>query len=78
MYPQIWFGLQKIMKLSFRHIRDPFVLLLVIVLILSIFLSLSFYLQMASEGIDQRLLINDSEHYGDWVVVQFCCTPVIL
>ena len=78
MYPQIWFGLQKIMKLSFRHIRDPFVLLLVIVLILSIIFSFLFLLHVASQGTNQRLLHNDSEHYGDWAVMQFVCVPVIL
>ena len=78
MYPQIWFGLQKIMKLSFRHIRDPFVLLLVIVLILSIIFSFLFLLHVDTQGINLSLLDNDSEHYGDWAVMQFVCVPVIL
>ena len=33
---------------------------------------------MASQGTNQRLLHNDSEHYGDWAVMQFVCVPVIL
>jgi|TARA_B110000263_G_scaffold216332_1_gene201812 hypothetical protein len=62
------------MRLGFQNLMNPYAVLLII----AIFLSFSFYLHLFSEGIDQKLIHNDSEDFGDWVVVQFCCTPVIL